>query len=219
MNKYSLYIICLTILVLGNCSLTERKKPQESNTESLYDLIPILFDSVFIDVTLMPPPPPPLWKMTRKDSLQYRIAYDDYLNKKDQNPDTVLLAIQDQVFRIDDPEKLLKQHFDVTTPIIVDSINSPLNKLDLNKISLPKRFILRPISAFPKGLEIWREDFGYELAGAFSISNIEMDTTKTYGVVEWGFTCGGTCGRGGYAYLINKNGKWIIDQIVTNWVS
>lgn len=219
MSKHLIYVICLSILILGNCAPNEKSTSREPRMQILYETIPTLFDSVFIDITKTPPPPPPSLKMTKKDSLRYKKIYDDYLAEKEQHSDTVLLAIHDSIIKIDNPERLLDQHFNVPTRIVWDSTEAYASKIDINKISLPKRFILRSVSAFPKGRKIWNGVYDYELAGVFFISNVEFDITRTYGIVKWGFVCGPLCGHGGYAFIVNKNGKWIIDQISTNWVS
>lgn len=221
MNKYLIYIIYLTILILGNCSLKEKEKFKESKTQILYDLMPTLFDSVFIDISLAPPPPPPPppWEMTKKDSILYKKVYDDYIVRKEQRSDTVLLIIQDTLLEIDKSIELIKKNFNIRTPLTIAPDNSNTKKIDLNKILLPKKFILLPSSIFPKGTNIWNSNYDYELAGIFYVSNVVFDSTKTYGIIKWGFMCGSECGHGGYAFLINKEGKWIIDKISMDWIS
>jgi len=219
MRKHLIYVICLSILIFGTCTPKEKPTSQDPRMQILYEIIPTLFDSVFIDITKTPPPPITPLKMTKKDSLRYKKIYDDYLAEKEQHSDTVLLAIQDSIIKIDNPERLLNQHFSVTTPIVLDSTAAQADRIDMNKISLPKRFVLRSVSAFPKGRKIWNGVYDYELAGIFFISNVEFDITRTYGIVKWGFVCGPLCGHGGYAFIVSKNGKWIIDQISTNWAS
>ncbi|WP_167619972.1 hypothetical protein [Maribellus sediminis] len=219
MNKHTAYIIFFVVLIFGSCSLKEKEPFQESKTQILYDIIPTLFDSVFVDVTLIPPPPPPPWEMTKKDSLEYKKAYDNYLIELEQYSDTVLLAFQDSLLKIDNPEKLLKEHFNVASPMTLDTTNSNMRVIDINKVSLPDRFIIRSLYTFPEGTYIWDSNYDYKLAGAFLISNLEMEKTRTYGIIEWGFMCGSLCGHGGYAFIIKKDGKWIIDHISIEWVA
>lgn len=219
MSKHLICIICLSVLILGNYSLKEKEISKESKMQMLYDLMPTLFDSVFIDIGLAPPPPPPPWEMTKNDSILYKKIYEDYLVKQEQRSDTLLLVIQDSLLKIDNPIELIKKNYNITATLTLDPDNSGTNKIDFDKILLPKRFILRPSSIFPSGTKIWESNYDYELAGIYYVSNVEFDSTKTYGIIKWGFMCGRLCGHGGYAFIINKEGKWIIDRISIDWIS
>ena len=105
-----------------------------------------------------------------------------------------------------------------------DSINIKLGinyKVDLTKLkSNNQKIKFKYRSEFPNGREFWTTEYDYFISANIGFSRIIFDQTKSYGVLNGGYTMGILNGSG-YRIFIKKDesGKWIIDKIVGTWIS
>ena len=108
--------------------------------------------------------------------------------------------------------------------IILDSKNIELNKgfkIDLSQLKANDiKFIFKYKSEFPNGHEFWRTKYDFNIGAKIGFSRILFDKSKSYGVLNAGFTTAILNGNG-YRIFISKddNGKWIIEKVIGTWIS
>ena len=216
--------IISTILLVSSC--TTKQTDLEFEKAVLYEIFPALMDSTNIDLRLSPPPPPrPIFdendSLIGVDTTGMKKLREDYEKRKSQlESDSVKLfiAVIDSAYILEVEEKQELLDYFEDEKIVLDSTSlSKEYKIDINKLVADDklRFIYR--SELPEGSEMWREK--YDLAGSISISRIQFDQSRTFGMLNSGYGCGRLCGGGARIFIKKVNGKWIIQELVGTWVS
>ena len=233
----SIFIVSILTLFFWNCREEKVLSKIEFEKAVFYEIFPAILDSIYYDKRLSPPPPPPpefFEKEEYKNNLDKAIkdyfATDKFKNdqkkwerkkdslKRDISP--IYLVVSDSVigFEQEDSNKL-SEHFKIQDSI---NINPEQDyRIDLNKLkSNNEKIKFKYRSEFPKGREFWRTEYDYFIAANIGFSRIIFDQTKSFGVLNGGYTMGILNGSG-FRIFIKKNerGKWIIDEIVGTWIS
>lgn len=230
-------IFVLTSIFL-NCKQQQVISETEFEKAVFYELFPSILDSIYYDVRNTPPPPPPPEFFDKYSDLDKAIKdykktdnYKRNLEKRQKTKDSlnndnsfIYLAVYDSITHSDAEyrDELIK-HFK-NQNIVLDFKNNELTnsfKIDLDKLeSNNKKIKYKYESQFPKGREFWRTGYDFYLAGSIGFDGILFEKTKCYGVLNGGFGMG-VLNAYGFRIFIkkDKNGKWVIDEIVETWIS
>ena len=192
-------------------------------------------DSLHSDQRLsfpMPPVPPPRdpnekYRSSKKfeiDSADLQKRIDSYEKQKVRlYNDTVKLvtAISDSTLLLDGNDKTEFLNFYNIENKDIDTVRIDKKyKIDMYRLKANKKikFIYR--SKLPEGREIWRTEYDFYLNSIVSISRIQFDISKKFGVMTAGYTMGILNG-GGFRIFISKNekGNWVIDKITLTEIS
>ena len=220
-----------------NCEKEKVISETEFEQAVFYEIFPAILDSIYYDKRLYPPPPPPPdffdkeeYKSNLDKAIQDYWETDKFKNdlekwkrRKDslkRDNSSIFLVVSDSIsgFEEEDASEL-SDYFKIQ-----DSTHVNLGsnyKIDLTKLkSNNEKIKFKYRSEFPNGREFWRTEYGYFIAGNIGFSRILFDNTKTYGLLNGGFSTGILNGNG-YRIFIkkNSNGKWTIDKIVETWIS
>ncbi|MGJ5640792.1 hypothetical protein [Formosa sp. S-31] len=235
------YILFALFIFTSLCSYSQEEKEISDiafEKAVFYDIFPSIIDSIYFETRLhLPPPPPPGFFYSNEEyksdsnkaikdyrnTKEYKTYMAKYEQKKDAlNKDTsaIFLVVYDSICRFEKKDiDELSKHFKIQTTI---QINPELKyRIDLNKlITNNEKFKFKYRSQFPKGREFWRTEYDYFIAASVGFNRIIFDQTRTYGVLNAGYSIGILNGRG-YRIFIkkNKSGKWVIDSIEDTWYS
>ena len=195
-----------------------------------YEIFPQLIDSLHFDQRLrfpMPPVPPPRepneqarkLKKIEIDSadLQNRIAvYEKQKIKLYTDSVKLMTAIIDSTLLLDGEDKTDFLNFYNLDIKDIDTVSTDKKyRIDINRLKADKKikFIYR--SKLPEGREIWKTEYEFYLNSLVSISRIQFDINRKFGVMAAGYSMGFMDG-GGFRIFIRKNkmGNWVIDKIV-----
>lgn len=239
MRKPLKLIFILSILTLFYLGCKENKVISETEFEQavFYEIFPSIIDSIHYDKRLLPPPPPPPEFFEKEDyknnidkgiedykqTDKYKSDIKKWERKKDsleRDNSSIYLVVSDSinVFERNDFNKLA-EHFEIQDSI---NIKPELDyKVDLTKLkSNNQKIKFKYRSEFPTGREFWTTEYDYFISANISFNRIIFDQTKTYGVLNGGYTMGILNGSG-FRIFIKKDesGKWTIDKIVGTWIS
>ena len=220
------FLLISIILVLFGC----KKKQSELEFEQsvVYEIFPILMDSLHFDFRLkLPPPPMPIFnekgEIIGTDTTGIGKGLADYEKRKAElEADSVKLvvAIRDSVYPLETEERnQLLKHFSNQNLKLDSTDLSTEYKIDLNKLIADNKLRFKYLSDFPKGSDIWKKEYSFQLGGVTHLTRIQFDTTKSFGVLESGMGCGQLCGFSGLVFIHKINGKWIIDEIKITGIS
>ncbi len=199
---------------------------------------------MYTDFRLIPIPPPPSPKYLTEKGFDAEIDYnkalenweksDDYQNRlKDWKEkrdsiinDTTLIyiAFPDSINRFEKEDMYeLINHFN-DQKLVVDSKDFELEngfKVDFNKLkSDNEKLRFKPLSQFPERREFWTTKYNFNFQGSLSFTRILFDITKSFGVLNAGFTKGRLNGSGCRIFVRkDENGIWIVDKVEETWVS
>ena len=222
MIKKTTLLLILIFPLLFSCE----QKSSELKFEQavVYEIFPALMDSLHRDFRLKPPPPPPKpiinenGEIIGRDSTGFQQALSDFKERKaelEADTVTLVIAVRDSVDLLENEEKnRLLSHFSnydikLDTTDLSTKYKLQINHLETNNDKVQFRYR----SKFPEGSDIWEEEYDFHLSGITSISRIQFDSTKSFGVLESGMSCGKWCGIGVRVFIRKENGKWIIDEI------
>ena len=194
------------------------------------EIFPSLIDSTCIDSRIFLLPPPlgkPIYdkndKYIGRDTtaiMTERENWEKEIEKIKNDTSKIVLAFNPIIEKIeeDNREELVK-HFG--KDIIKDSLKAKNEKyrIDFEKIKLNQNYKLKDLSKFPNRDTIWKTKYKFIFSGVFSVSRIQFDKEKKYGVLTAGFVCGRLCGQGFRIYIKKVNDKWIIDEVEGTWIS
>lgn len=194
-----------------------RKNFLTSNEELIYELLPAVVDSMYIDFRLPIPLPPPIPGLDKKDSLDYikkmEKSWEFYYSEKERLknlPGKILIGIADTIRTLEIPHiKSFKREFNVE----IDSFNLKnnfLEPIELEKIKTQEKFDFKLASFYLNEDDMWQDLGENFFVGIVSISNIVFDKTHSYGVFTATYGCGKLCGHCTRFYLKRVNGKWEI---------
>ena len=188
-----------------------------SNEELIYELLPAVVDSMYIDFRLPIPLPPPIPGLNKKDSIDYvqkmKESWELYYSEKERLknlPTKISIGIVDTIRTLEIPHlKTFKREFNVE----IDSStfkNKILEPIELERIRSQEKFDFKLASFYLNKDNIWQEIGEDSFMGIVSISNIVFDKTHSYGVFIATYGCGKLCGHCTRFYLKRVNGKWEI---------
>jgi hypothetical protein len=223
--KRTLLLIPIFLLLI-NC----KKKHSELEFEKsvVYEIFPALMDSLHYDLRLYPPPPPKAiydkqGKYIGIDTTGTEQVIAEYNKRRAElKADSVklVIAINDSVYPLEKREssQLLK-HFSEHN-LKLDSTDLSTNyKIDLTKLRADKKLRFKYLSEFPKGSAIWKKKYDFYFSGTTSLSRIQFDSTKSFGILHSGMGCGKLCGSGVRVFIRKEKNKWIIDKIIVTEIS
>ncbi|WP_299438253.1 hypothetical protein [uncultured Aquimarina sp.] len=214
----------LITLTLFSCN----KKQTELEFEQavLYEIFPQLVDSLHFDIRLSPPPPPmPIFDENQNligtdttGMAKKQVEYEKRKAELQSDTKTLVIAIIDTTYSLEKKaQNELIKHFD---NIELDTLNSKSNyKIDIEKLKTNGKWKFKPRSNFPTGRRLWKDEYDFHLAGTTWLSNIRFDKTKSFGILESGYGCGGLCGYSVRVFIYKKEGKWFIDEVFVTAVS
>ncbi|TRZ45131.1 hypothetical protein [Robertkochia solimangrovi] len=222
-------VFCLILIFALHNSCEKKQSELEFEQSVVYEIFPALMDSLHFDYRLKPPPPPPRpifneqGEIIGTDTTGIAKASNEYLQRKAElKADSVklVIAINDSVYPIGKKEgdQLLK--YFAENNLRLDSTDiSTKYLIDLNKLQADKKLRFKYLSEFPEGSDIWKKDYNFHLSGTTSLSRIQFDSTKSFGVLRSGMGCGKLCGSGVRVFIRKENNKWIIDKIIVTEIS
>ena len=239
-----LFIVFVLTFFFWKCKTDKILVESEFEQAVFYEVFPLILDSVYSDIRLIPPPPPPPEFLAEGgyvhegDSGSYNLAYERYKNsgeyktqmegfavKKDfieRDTSFVYLVIQDTVSIFNEVEVFeLKKHFKDKNIKINSNDISKKFRIDVSKLTTHRkniRFMYQ--SKFPKSEKFMEAEYDYLIVAALGFSNIRFDELKNYGILNASYVLGSLNGIGVRVFLKkDKNGHWIIDKIVNTWIS
>ncbi len=224
-KKIALLLFSLCILLF---SCEKKQSDFEFEQSVVYEIFPALIDSLHFDYRLKPPAPPILIYDKKGKIIAFdttgnnkKIAYYEKRKAK-LKADSVklVIVIRDTVYPLGKEEKKqLLKHFSKYDLNPEKSNLSFGYKIELEKLIADKKLEFKYQSDFPKGSDIWNKEYSFHISGTTSLSRIQFDSTKSFGILRSGMGCGKLCGRGVNVFIRKKNGKWIIDKIITTTIS
>lgn len=226
MTKKLTFFLTLIIELLFSCE--KKQSDLEFEQSVVYEIFPALMDSLHFDLRLTPPPlPRPIFnekgEIIGTDTTGIAIALTEYQKRKAElKADSVklVIAINDSVYSLEKRERnQLLKHF-VEYNLKLDSTDlSAEYKIDLNKLQADKKLRFKYLSEFPKGSAIWKKEYDFHLSSTTGLSRIQFDSTKSFGILRSGMSCGKLCGSGVRVFIRKENNKWIIDRIIVTEIS
>lgn len=226
-SKRILYLI-LIIIVFSRCrkkqdGLDYNQSKLDFEQSVVYEIFPVLMDSLHFDYRLFPPPPPiPIYDKSGKyigiDSIATEEVLKNFKKKRAKfETDSVKLitAIDDSTSILENIEKnSLLEHFS-DFDLKLDTINIiGKYKIDIKRLKADEKIRFKYMSDFPKGRAKWTTKYDFHLNATTGFSRIQFDSTKNFGVFNSGIGCGVLCGIGVRVFIKKENGKWIIDDII-----
>tara|TARA_B100001063_G_C16540838_1_gene441172 strand:- start:71 stop:748 length:678 start_codon:yes stop_codon:yes gene_type:complete len=221
------FFVFITVLALLS-SCNEKFDHLKFEKQVAYEVFPQLMDSLHRDNRI--PIPAPSYKT---DSLGNRLEYDTIESQRGwkefdrlkleyyQDSVKLVTAISDSTFLLEGGEKSQLLKFYNLNNSDIDTINTNEKyKIDLDKLNADNKikFIYR--SDLPEGREIWRTDYKFYLNSVLSISRIQFDINKKFGVMSIGYSIGILNGIGCRVFIRKNNeGDWVIDKIQTTTIS
>ena len=220
--------IIFYFLILSCQNKTDKLKFEK---EVAYEIFPLLIKNLHSDIRLGNPPPPPdinydeNGNYIEMDSLEMAIHLTEYKKEKlklYKDSLKLVIAISDSTYLLTVEEKnSLLDHFS-EYKIKLDTIdNYSKYKIDIDKLKADDKLIFKYLSEFPNGSEIWKrkDSYSFFLNGATGFSRIKFDKTHSFGVLKSNYSFGPLNGFGVLVFIYKKNGKWVIDEIVTTTIS
>ena len=214
------------ILILFGC---EKKQSElEFEKSVVYEIFPALMDSLHFDFRLKPPrPSKPVFnekgEIIGTDTTGIGKVLADYKKRKAElKADSIklVIAINDSVYSLEKKEsnELLKHYSELNLSLDTTDLTTEY-KIELKKLIADKKLKFKYLSEFPKGSAIWKKEYNFHLSGTTSLSRIQFDSTKSFGILRSGMGCGKLCGTGVRVFIRKVNEKWIIDEIIVTEIS
>ena len=231
MTQRVLLLISITLVLL---SCDKKQSELEFEQSVLYEIFPALMGAIDFDIWLLPPPPPPTGSAVREkgevvgadntgseeELFDYSRWYEEQIANFKADSLDIVIAIRDFVFPLEsDHKNHLLEHFRRHNLILDSADLSTEYKIDLGKLITDTNVRLKYRSDFPKGHDIWKNDYDFHFSGILSLTRIQFDATKAYGVFAGGMLNGPLVGIGFRVFIKKVNGKWIIDKIEETTVS
>ncbi|PTM08159.1 MAG: hypothetical protein DA407_08750 [Bacteroidetes bacterium] len=225
-KKLTLLLFLISVLYF-RCD--KKQTELEFEQSVVYEIFPALMDSLYYDFRLkLPRPPKPIFnekgEIIGTDTTGNGKELADYKKRKTElKADSIklVIAIRDSVYSLElkEREELLK-HFSEHNLILNSNDFSTEYKIDLEKLIADDKLKFKYLSEFPKGgSNIWKNEYAFYLNATTSLSRIQFDSTKSFGIFNSGMGCGKLCGTGVRVFIRKVNGKWIIDEIIVNEIA
>lgn len=192
------------------------------------EIFPSLIDSTCIDsrfLKLSPPLGKPIYDANDNyigsDTTEIKTERENWekeISRIKNDTSKVVIAFNPIIETTEkDNQNKLADHFGKN--IIQDSIKIEQYRIDFENIKLNQNYKLKDLSKFPNGDTIWKTKYKFIFSGVFSVSRIQFDKQKKYGVLSAGFVCDRHCGQGFRIFIKKVNDKWIIDEVEETWIS
>ncbi len=231
--KMNLFKTILIFLIISQFSCINNESKLDFEEEVMQELFLELIDSLHYEPNYIPPPPVPLPEIYfettdqklkesiyKKDSLEriiFLAKYQKRVEKIKSYSGKKVIAIYDTIYELEENLGiLLKEHFQ---DVEYDGNNQSGYKFNLSQFSINTKYDFKYSSEFPSGNEKWKENHMTHLLNVISLSRIQFDRTKKYGVLEGGIIYGKLSGNGFMIFIKKKSNKWTIDKIIDTWVS
>ncbi len=221
MRKIYFTLLFISGIILTSCNNKKADLQFEKNV--MYEVYPALIDSVWVNAELnyVPPPPPGInpseYKLNRRNESNKRFNKELAEFKKKKFP-VDLVFLDKAVVR--DNSKELKEHFKdaiLSENNILDTLDY---KFDRKKLDSYQAFHLHYVPRIPRENDRkFYNECCYSIRGVISLSRIQFDDEKKYGVLTAGIECGGMCGYGYRIYIKKVNNKWVVDKIEDGWIA
>ncbi|CAD0007432.1 hypothetical protein [Flavobacterium chungangense] len=223
MRKFCFALLFVSGIILTSCN--NKKASLQFEKDVMYEIYPALIDTLWVNASYhyVPPPPPHI-----KDTPEYRIRHKKEY-KKQFNEDlshykktgfVIDLLLLDKISQVRQNQDELKAHFKDAV-LIKNKISDTLEyKIDKGKFDSYKAFHLTYLPRFPRGNDrLYYNELRYQIRGVFSLSRIQFDDEKNYGVLTAGIECGPMCGYGYRIFIKKVKEKWVVDKIEEAWIS
>jgi hypothetical protein len=228
MNLKTRIFFVAIFITLISC---ERKiNDLEFEKNVMTEIFPNLIDSTCIDsriLKLYPPLGKPIYdkddNYIGSDTTKIKTERENWekeMSKIKNDTSKIVIAFNPIIETIEnDNRNELAKHFGKN--VIQGSIQiiTENYRIDFEKIKLNQNYKLKDLSKFPNRDTIWKTKYNFIFSGVFSVSRIQFDKEKKYGVLSAGFVCGSHCGQGFRIFIKKVNDKWIIDEVEGTWVS
>ncbi|WPO79374.1 hypothetical protein [Flavobacterium sp. KACC 22761] len=216
---FALLLFCGIILI----SCNNKKADLQFEKNVMYEVYPALIDSVWVNavLTYVPPPPPGIdpseYKLNRRNESNKRFNKELAEFKKKKFP-VDLVFLDKTVVR--DNSKELQEHFKdavLSENNILDTLDY---KFDRKKLDSYQAFHLHYVPRIPRGNDRkFYNECCYSVRGVISLSRIQFDNEKKYGILTAGIECGDMCSYGYRVYIKKVKNKWVIDKIEDAWIA
>ncbi|MFH7016252.1 hypothetical protein [Flavobacterium sp. FlaQc-47] len=219
--------IVFILLSLFGCK-KEKIDELQFEKDVLNNVFVEIVDSIYMDRRVILPPPTPRidFKTNKEDTISFHKELKEYWRNRDsiKNDKTrILIGVYDDVKKISPQE----------TEMIVKKINVSGYSYDISKETEEYKFVFKVFennkkfnfqntSKYPHEKKWDLNDKSNLLfpVGTISVSRIQFNKTKTFGILAAGASCGGgKCGRGFVIIIEKKSGKWKIAKIIQTWLS
>lgn len=225
--KTTIFFITIFITVF---SCQRKISDLEFEKNVMTEILPNLIDSTCVDnriLQLFPPLGKPIYDKDDNyigsdttDIKAERENWEKEIAKIKNDTSKIVLGFNPIIETIEeDNRNKLKQHFGENVIDDSSQIMTENYRINFEKIILNQNFKLIDRSKFPNRDAIWKTKYNFIFSGVFSVSRIQFDKEKKYGVLSAGFVCGPHCGEGFRIFIKKVNDKWIIDKVEGTWVS
>ena len=243
--RYSNYLLICIVLFFGLLQSCKKKPLQKLTYEEevFYKVFPEISNCIYEDLRLILPPPMPPEFLIKKgyvktknpnkaidewlQSEYYKDLRDKWKKRKDSilnDSEPIFIAVPDTISRFfKDDYKRLINHFNLENSDVTinDSLYNSGFRVNFDKLtSNNNKLRFKPYSSLPKTKKYWRVNFDFNFHGVISFSRILFDNTKSYAIVNTGFSRSGLDGQG-YRVLLFKteDDYWLISKIEETWES
>ena len=188
-----------------------------------------LADSIFHDIRLFPLPKKPHLEKGISDSLKNKKIKKHrlFLAKKEleiakikNDTSRIVIAVFDTIKKqsISNGNELIKFN---NIEYLFDSMTKKIEyKIDLSTLKKSNKFIFKYWTDFPNDRKIWRTKYPFYFGGVISVSRIQFDINKEYGVLKVAIGYAEQDAQGFRIYIKkDKNNKWIIEKVIDTWIS
>ncbi|WP_427875119.1 hypothetical protein [Flavobacterium sp. MMS24-S5] len=220
MRKIYFTLLFISLIILAGCNNRESNLKFEKDV--MYKVYPALIDSIWVNavLTYVPPPPPGVdpseYKLNRRNESNKRFNKELAEFKKKKFP-VDLVFLDKTVVR--NNSKKLQDHFKdavISENNTLDTLNYKFNRKRLDSY---QAFKLHYVPRIPRGNDRrFYNECCYSIRGVISLSRIQFDDEKKYGILTAGIECGGMCGYGYRIFIKKVKNKWVVDTIEDAWI-
>lgn len=231
MTKLLKITFILTTILFTSCE--EKMNEVDFEKSVMTEILPVLIDSVCVDTRLSLNPPPMFGKYTtnlsghvsidttqateiqRKKLAEWKKGIEILKNDTSK----IIIAFDPKILPYKQKYKtVISKNNPNDTSLKLPTDSSKIYVLDLKKIKLHGKFILKNLNEFDKN-KIFEREYQFNFSGVFHVTGIKFDKRKETGILDVGFLCGRLCGHGGTVYIKKVKNKWLILKIESTWIS
>jgi hypothetical protein len=223
---------CFIILTLL-FSLQSCRTDSESSYET--EVLNEVFDALIKEMgalSVFEIPPPPMSFIDNNESMEYDTCRDnreveeiEKWNKKMKDT-TLVIAVFDTLFACYNLNLNIEYiRGQLAEPDYIEALNSMTDTsivsypLNLSQIVSRQRFRLKYSSEFPKGVDIWKQNYDFLFSGILRVSRIYFDKEKQVGLFYSSYECGRLCGEEAIVCIRKVSNKWYIEKGISIGVS
>jgi hypothetical protein len=223
MRKIYFVLLLISGIILTSCD--NKTAELQFEKDVMYEVYPDLIDSIWVNASYHYVPPPPShikntqeYRIQRKK--QYKKQFNEELAEFKKTGFIIDLLILDKIRRVKENKKELKAHFKDAIILEYHIPDTLEYKIDKRKFDAYKAFRLKYLPRIPQqGKDrLYYNELRYQIRGIFSLTRIQFDTEKKYGILTAGIDCGTMCGHGYRIYIKKVKDKWVVDKIEDAWI-